>query len=1020
MSTSTPRAKFSIGEDDAVHKPKSPKLGSTGHHHYDVDKSPKIEGKSRPSPRLSPIIARDTILSPMKSPDQPQFAELLTPLKLRRKKNPNKPPENQQPTSIPNVAGPSKLGYYTLEGDLYRGALRDPTIPLLVDEDAASIGGNSTNTTSSSSSASSTWSENLERARAVIERFGEALGVRRGSHSSGSSSSSSDSDGTDNESHNGRSSLSIKTSRRKRKRRGSNNKLSRIETALSRQTSSTSPHRHHHHHPPKRQHLPKKREFTLLLPPKLEEIDIGVIRSSVNSLTSEREQTTLAESDHTTNSNGSPQSFGNSISNNNGQQKPYPPDRVVVTTSLPTVIEHITTMRITNGYFPTTTESSTPLPTPMPSMGPNVPIRKSGSAPGRSRTPKGVTPSFLNPPLPPRPLASRTQSRLHALRGDLNTTEPIRPKSVSDLLGLAKPDSTTSLTSLKAEYHPPSNLGTPTVQKDGFDFTKKSTANETWWLDVSCPGWEDLRDLGELLGLHPLTLEDVLQQDPREKLDHFDKLGYYFLVVRALDESYFKYTPGSSANTSAATLAQAPIIKSADTVPEIYEMQQQQTENETDNKENEKKEGRRRGWGMGRATGKNANKSGEKVEIVEDHPGKEGLEGVGVGAVNVYLVVFADGIVSFHFEDISKHTRRVIERALNFPNPDHNSDWIAHGLIDSIVDAFFPLIRYVDGEVDDIDSLTIDPTTDPKKTTAVLESQPIPSPEETWNDFDLMNEKSIVIKKNEKPSLLPHMWKQPLTSTTKSRYNVRRTLRDKLKVLSPFRLLGFDIRFTIPRPLIYFKLFFLPTSSGIRRKHEQVSGNVFDRSTMLKRITDMRRLVTGLSRLLGAKGAVIGRLRKRARDQGQTMEAYIGDVEDHILLLQTSLYHYEYILSHCQPAYLSHLNVSFSFARGGTDQAILALTTVTISILPMQLVLSLFSMNANVPHNGEKGADGNRHADGTESPLYYFAGIVIGIFLVACCMLAIIRYWRWLARKKFARLRGAEIPEFWDGFWGWS
>jgi hypothetical protein len=35
-----------------------------------------------------------------------------------------------------------------------------------------------------------------------------------------------------------------------------------------------------------------------------------------------------------------------------------------------------------------------------------------------------------------------------------------------------------------------------------------------------------------------------------------------------------------------------------------------------------------------------------KVEIVEDRPGKEGLEGVGVGAVNVYLVVFKDGIIS--------------------------------------------------------------------------------------------------------------------------------------------------------------------------------------------------------------------------------------------------------------------------------------------------------------------------------------------------------------------------------------
>ncbi|WWC62205.1 uncharacterized protein I303_104800 [Kwoniella dejecticola CBS 10117] len=953
MSSSSPRPKFSLGEVPVPKpKPHPPQAGQQQH-----DTSPNIEARSRPSPRLSPIIARDTITSPV-GPIQPQFAELLTPLKFRRKRN--RPPVDQQPTSIPPVAGPSRLGYYTLEGDLYRGAVRDPTIPdqVLLDEDALSVGGSST------SSASSTWSENLERVRDVIGRFGEALGVRRGSHSSNSSSS----DSSDTESH-GRSSVSIKT-RKRRKRRGS--KLSRVETALSRQTSGSP-------HPPKRQHIPKRREFTLLLPPRLQDADIGVVSSVASS---EKEQSTLVEG------GGSPSSFGQS-------HKSYPPERVVVTPSLPVIIEHINSLRLANGYLPT---ESTPLPTPIPT--PNVPLRKSGSAPGRSRTAKGPATFTV-----PRPLASRTQSRLHVLRGDMGNADPIRPKSVSDLLGLARPDSTGSLTSLKAEYQPPTGLGTPTVAKEGFDFTKKGKAEETWWLDVSCPGWEDLRDLGELLGLHPLTLEDVLQQDPREKLDHFDKLGYYFLVVRALDESYFKYTPGS-ASSSGLTLAKPPTLRSADTAPEIYEMQ------EPDNRDNEKKEGRRRGWGMGRATGKNAAKQGEKVEIVEDNPGKEGLEGVGVGAVNVYLVVFSDGIVSFHFEDISKHTRRVIERALNFPNPDHNSDWIAHGIIDSIVDAFFPLIRYVDGEVDDIDSLTIDPTTDPKKTTAVLESEPIPVQESdsARNDLDL-NEKSAHSRAREKPSLLPQMWNQPDDPRHASRYNVRKTLKQKLRIPS--------LHISTPLALVYFRLFFLPTSSAVRRKHEHVDEAVFDRSTMLKRITDMRRLVTGLTRLLGAKGAVIGRLRKRAREDGTTMEAYIGDVEDHILLLQTSLYHYEYILSHCQPAYLSHLNVSFSFAKGGTDKAILALSTVTISILPMQLILGLFSMNANVPHNGDADMDGHAHTDGTPSPLGYFAGIVVGIFLVACVMLTIIRYWRWLARKKWSNLRGAEVPEFWEGFWGW-
>jgi len=113
-------------------------------------------------------------------------------------------------------------------------------------------------------------------------------------------------------------------------------------------------------------------------------------------------------------------------------------------------------------------------------------------------------------------------------------------------------------------------------------------------------------------------------------------LGYYFVVIRALDEEYFKYTPGS-AMTLVGAGEKVILEKPAMTESPPF------GPHPPGNKD---KEGRRRGWGMGRGTGKNASKEGEKVEIVEDNPGKEGLEGVGVGALNVYLVVFADGVVS--------------------------------------------------------------------------------------------------------------------------------------------------------------------------------------------------------------------------------------------------------------------------------------------------------------------------------------------------------------------------------------
>jgi hypothetical protein len=139
-----------------------------------------------------------------------------------------------------------------------------------------------------------------------------------------------------------------------------------------------------------------------------------------------------------------------------------------------------------------------------------------------------------------------------------------------------------------------------------------------------------------------------LQQDPREKLDVFENLGYYLIVFRAIDETYFKYT---APDTGSA------LMKPGGFLP---------TSKRNGKSSTSHKSGRKKG----------------KLEIVEDNPGKEGLEGVGVGGINIYLVVFADGIVSvsqdchipesatthiydarqFHFGDISKHIDRVREK----------------------------------------------------------------------------------------------------------------------------------------------------------------------------------------------------------------------------------------------------------------------------------------------------------------------------------------------------------------------
>jgi magnesium transporter len=326
----------------------------------------------------TPIISRRVPPGIAINSPGPEFAEFLTPQKLRPKRRRRHLQHVAEGSGM--QAGPSVQGYTTVEGDLYRGAMADPTVTIakVVEDDAITI--------ESSTSSSSSWSlgSNISRGRratmAVFERFGEAIGVRRGSMSS-------DSDADE---------LRSVATRRRR--------LSTVlSRTISRGTASSAPER------PKRQQLPRRREFTLVLPPS-------------------------PESDN------------------------HPSDRVVTTPALPTVLERIKEVRSSRGIA---VESPLEMP------------RRPRSMPGRKRQPV-----FANP----RPQPARAKSRVEMLRGK---DEPTRPKSVSDLMGLANPyGSSTSLSPLREEAPPEWK---ESKQKEG-----------CWWLDVSCPGWEDLRDIGEV------------------------------------------------------------------------------------------------------------------------------------------------------------------------------------------------------------------------------------------------------------------------------------------------------------------------------------------------------------------------------------------------------------------------------------------------------------------------------------------------------------------------------------------
>jgi magnesium transporter len=73
--------------------------------------------------------------------------------------------------------------------------------------------------------------------------------------------------------------------------------------------------------------------------------------------------------------------------------------------------------------------------------------------------------------------------------------------------------------------------------------------------------------------------------------------------------------------------------------------------------------------------------------------------------VNMYVVVFREGVISFHFSQTPHpaNVRRRIRQLMDYLIL--SSDWISYALIDDITDVFGPLIQAIEDEVDEIDEM---------------------------------------------------------------------------------------------------------------------------------------------------------------------------------------------------------------------------------------------------------------------------------------------------------------------------
>ncbi|KAJ9107186.1 hypothetical protein QFC19_002846 [Naganishia cerealis] len=63
---------------------------------------------------------------------------------------------------------------------------------------------------------------------------------------------------------------------------------------------------------------------------------------------------------------------------------------------------------------------------------------------------------------------------------------------------------------------------------------------QTWWLDVLSPTDEEMRMLAKVFGIHPLTTEDILLEETREKIELFR--NYYLVCFRSFDQDPYSQT----------------------------------------------------------------------------------------------------------------------------------------------------------------------------------------------------------------------------------------------------------------------------------------------------------------------------------------------------------------------------------------------------------------------------------------------------------------------------------------------
>ena len=263
---------------------------------------------------------------------------------------------------------------------------------------------------------------------------------------------------------------------------------------------------------------------------------------------------------------------------------------------------------------------------------------------------------------------------------------------------------------------------------------------------------------------------------------------------------------------------------------------------------------------------------------------------------------FRTGVLTFHFAPTPhpinvRRRARLLKDYLNV-----SADWIAYALIDDITDAFAPMIELIEDEVYDIEDsiLKMHHSADDSSDDSSSDGDESSSEDEGF-PLDRLSRRTAFSR---------------ISGSTSSRSISRSSTTDST---------------------------FNANIIGWKKKGD-----------MLRRIGECRKRVMSIVRLLGSKADVIKGFSKRCNEQWEVaprseIGMYLGDIQDHIITMVSSLNHYEKLLSRSHSNYLAQINIDMTKVNNDMNDVLGKITILGTVVLPMNIITGLWGMNVLVP-----------------------------------------------------------------------